>query len=56
MEIYIKGLDKYSFTIVIVAIVIGMSVCFLATQRYNSSISLEKEKIEVNAIYSNQID
>jgi len=53
MEIHINGLGKYSFSIIIVAVVIGITICFLSTQHYNSTISLEKEKIEVTSTYSN---
>lgn len=33
--------------------VVAMAICCLAALGYNSKISVEKEKIEVNASYSN---
>lgn len=43
-----------SSTIVSVIAIIAMATCCLAALGYNSRISIEKEKIEVNASYSNQ--
>ena len=54
MEIHISGLGKYSLTIVVVAFIIGFTICYLVKYGYNLYFSMEKEKIEVNAIYSNQ--
>lgn len=43
-----------SSTIVSIVAIIAMMICCLAGLGYNSKISIEKEKIEVNANYSNQ--
>ena len=43
----------FSLTIVAVVEILSMMVCSLAALGYNSRISMEKEKIEVNASYSN---
>ena len=43
-----------SSTIVSIVAIIEMMICCLAGLGYNSKISIEKEKIEVNANYSNQ--
>ena len=40
-------------TVVAVTAIIAMAICCLAALGYNSKISVEKEKIEVNASYSN---
>lgn len=42
-----------STTIISVVAIIAMAICCLAALGYNSKISIEKEKIEVNAYYSN---
>ena len=44
-----------SSTVVSVVAIVAMAICCLAALRYNSKISVEKEKIEVNAFYSNLI-
>ena len=44
-----------SSTAVSVIAIIAMATCCLAALGYNSKISVEKEKIEVNASYSNLI-
>ena len=38
-----------SFTIVSVIVIISIMVCCLAALGYNSKVSIEKEKIEVDA-------
>lgn len=38
-----------SFTIVLVIAIISIMVCCLAALGYNSKVSIEKEKIEVDA-------
>ena len=38
-----------SFTIVSVNAIISIMVCYLAALGYNSKVSIEKEKIEVDA-------
>ena len=38
-----------SFTIVAVIAIISIMVCYLAALGYNSKISIEKEKIEVDS-------
>ena len=42
-----------SSTVVSVVTIVAMAICCLAALGYNSKISVEKEKIEVNASYSN---
>ena len=42
-----------SSTVVSVVAIVAMAICCLAALGYNSKISVEKEKIEVNASYSN---
>ena len=44
-----------SSTVVSVVAIVAMAICCLAALGYNSKISVEKEKIEVNAFYSNLI-
>ena len=43
----------YSSTIVSVVAIIAMAICCLAAMSYNAKITIEKEKIEVNATNSN---
>lgn len=42
-----------SSTVVSVVAIVAMAICCLTALGYNSKISVEKEKIEVNASYSN---
>ena len=42
-----------SSTIISIVAIIAMAICCLAALGYNSKVSVEKEKIEVNASYSN---
>lgn len=42
-------------TIIAVIAIIAMAICNLAALKYNTSISIEKEKIEVSANNSNQL-
>ena len=42
-----------SSTIISIVAIIAMAICCLAALGYNSKISVEKEKIEVNSFYSN---
>ena len=42
-----------SSTVVSVVAIVAMAICCLAAFGYNSKISVEKEKIEVNASYFN---
>lgn len=46
-----KSLDKSinSNTIVSVVSIVAIAICCLAAMRYNTQITIEKEKIEVNA-------
>ena len=46
-----RNMDKIiiSFTIVSVIAIISIMVCCLAALGYNSKVSIEKEKIEVDA-------
>lgn len=50
---------NYSFLtgliIVSIGILISFVLCFLIANKYNFNVSVEKEKIEVNATYSNLI-
>ncbi len=53
-----KGKDHSLFIIAIVALVaiVAITICFLATQDFNFSSSIDKEKIEVTAHNSNLIE
>lgn len=42
--------------IVSIGILISFVLCFLIANKYNFNVSVEKEKIEVNATYSNLIE
>lgn len=42
-----------SSTIISIVAIIAMAICCLAALGYNSKVSVEKEKIEVNSFYSN---
>ena len=42
-----------SSTIISIVAIIAMAICCLAALGYNSKVSVEKEKIEVDASYSN---
>ena len=44
-----------SSTLVSVVAIVAMAICCLSALGYNSKISVAKEKIEVNASYSNLI-
>ena len=44
-----------SLTIVSIAAILSIMVCFLASLGFNSKVTLEKEKIEVTATNSNLI-
>ena len=43
-----------SSTIVSAIAIIAMAICCLAALGYNSKVTIEKEKIEVSADYSNR--
>ena len=50
-----KGKDHSFFILAIVAVVaiVAITICFLATQGFNFSGTMEKEKTEVTAYNSN---
>ncbi len=41
--------------IVSIGILVTFVICFLIVNKYNFNVSIEKEKVEVNATYSNQL-
>ena len=49
MDINIKGIDQISLSIMITVFIVCFTICFLAIEHYNSSVVIEKEKIEVSS-------